>query len=306
MRYKADPVNRMYDRMAEEMLERTLRTSSRYFRASEAGDCKRKLWYRISGYRPAPNDGWLKHLGIQGDVDHDVVRDMLLHYGAELEGLKFAREEDGSVSVEELEKVRETFDVDGTDVTIACRSDGSIHIRELLDEVFPDHGTDGLALLEVKGMDGFSWRWANKAFAADGMDGVKEYIEEKKPYVWQMNTTMKLVGRPYAYLMVKDRSLSQSGFHNESNGERIGGGVWKFDPNLWKRTLNRMAIVRRAVDSGEPPRPDHAEGSKACKQCAWSYLCHGAEGRRRMGLEPAIVYPVPGEEDFHVEPVQSD
>lgn len=304
MRYKDDPVNLVYDKMADEQLAKTHRNTSRHFRASEADRCKRQLWYRISQYRPAPNDGWLEHLGVQGDVDHDTARDIMRHYGASLDGLKFVREEDGTLRVEELESHRKSFDVDGTEVTIACRADGMIDIGGLLNELYDGkYEGDGWALLEVKGMDGWSWKYANEAFIRGGMNGVKSYIEEKKrSYVWQMTVTMKLTDKDHAYLLVKDRSMAQHGFHNPETGERIGGGVWKFDPELWQRILRRFATVQRAVESGEAPRPEFADGSKQCSQCPFYYLCHGAANRKARGMEPYVLYPVEGEEDYHNDP----
>jgi hypothetical protein len=75
-KYQSDPVNLVYDQMEAEQLAKTHRASSRHFRASESDQCKRRLFYRISQYRPAPYDGWLEHLGLQGDVDHDTARDI--------------------------------------------------------------------------------------------------------------------------------------------------------------------------------------------------------------------------------------
>ncbi len=305
-KYEHDPVNLVYDKMAEDQLAQTRRPSSRHFRASEADKCKRQLWYRISQWRPKPNDGWLEHLGIQGDVDHDTSRDIFRHYGAEFDGLSFIREEDGTLRVDELESHRKSFNVDGTEVTIACRADGLINIGEMLGQMTDgEYDGDGWALLEVKGMDGWTWRYANNAFIKGGMDGVKKYIEDKRrSYIWQMTVTMKLTGKGHAYLLVKDRSMSQHGFHNPETGERIGGGVWEFDPEIWERILKRFATVQRAVVSGEPPRPEFADGSKQCDQCPFYYACHGATNRKAKGLEPHTVYPVDGEEGFHNDPVE--
>jgi hypothetical protein len=183
-----------------------------------------------------------------------------------------------------------------------------INIAGLLEELSDgEYEGDGWALLEVKGMDGWSWKYANQAFTSGGMDGVKAYIEEKKrSYIWQMTVTMKLTDKGHAYLLVKDRSMAQHGFHNQETDERIGGGVWEFDPALWTRILNRFRAVQLAVTAGEAPRPEYADGSKQCNQCPFYYRCHAAFKREAAGKKPYIVYPVEGEEDYHDDPTEDE
>ena len=125
---KKDPIEYLYEQMAEDGLNevRSYSTPPKRFRASEAANCMRQIWYRLSGYRPAPRDAEGKMYGVAGDADHDITRQLFAHYGIELTGVK--QEVDGVIT--ETLYPRKQFEVEHGGkvykIDIAARADGAI------------------------------------------------------------------------------------------------------------------------------------------------------------------------------------
>lgn len=275
-----DPVKRMYlarDADGRHAAKRYRKPPLR-FRASELANCKRQQWYRLSGYRPAPSTGFQEDWSIDGDIHHDMVRQMLLHWGIELRGIT---QEGGEGETVEDPFVVADFEYNGMKFQIATRQDGWIKHEDY--EKWP--------LLEIKSVGHWPYHYLAKAYETGGEDGFREYIAEKRPgYLYQMTVGMKIHGDDMAYLLLKDRSNSHIGIHL-SNGEIIGGVVFPYDNDVWEKIARRCVTVKRAVMDGIPPVPEYTAGSKQCGWCPFHYLCHGADKRRKAGLEPAVVYP---------------
>ena len=92
-----DPIIKyLYEARDEEGREkaRNQRNPARRFRASGLTDCKRQEFYRQSGWIRKPRYAVSDDYGVDGDVHHDVVRQMMLAYGIRLAGITQA--EDGS------------------------------------------------------------------------------------------------------------------------------------------------------------------------------------------------------------------
>lgn len=301
-----DPVQELYDKMEEHGLDvaRAHRRPVQRFRASEAAACVRQIWYRLSGYRPSPRTPDSQMYGTCGDVDHDVTRQILEHFGIEVGGV--AHKEDGSV--EELMFFTEKFVVETptgpVEVVISGRADGEIETPR------------GRALFELKGKGYWPFDWLQKAFVSGfrskdhgqmpgGHEAMLQRVKEKhKDNYWQTQVMMKLTKHTLTYVLYKDRSTGQLGVVNETTGERSGVYV-EFEPELFEQILERFAFVKRKLDEGKPPAPEHSAGSKECSYCPFYYLCHGAEERRAKKKKPVIKYPGP-QMEIHLEDRQED
>lgn len=285
-----DPIKRMYEIRDEQAREnaRNYRKPPQRFRASELGNCKREIWYRLSGYVPAPRYGSSDDYGIDGDAHHDLVRQMMEHYGTPVRGIEW---EDGQAR--EMDWDIGEFEYDGMTINISARLDGWVDI-------------DGEEyLLEIKSMGYWPYKYLQEAYEngfrdKDGVEheagepAVHARIQEKHPgYVQQMNACMAIFNAKQAYLVVKDRSGCTMGVHNRETGDRFGGGYFTYDPDLFNDQLRRLHRIKMRVLDGSPPPPEYTAGSPTCKRCDYRYACHGATKRRQRGLTPAMVYPDP-------------
>ncbi len=273
-----DPVSKVYEGLEAESLDeaRNFTKPPVRIRASEAADCSRKIYYRITGHLPTPKTAWLKLIGMMGDIEHDVARQLLEHFGVLLDGVE--------------KEVTKDYEVDGVSFSVVARADGYISIDD------PAGSPDNLwALLEIKSMGGYAYKYLNDAFIAGGNDAVVERVRDKhKSYLQQCTVTAVLHDKQFIYLLVKDRSMSQLGLYDASNGRRAGGAIWKVDTELWEKLLKKFGKVAKAVKNGTPPRAEYADGSKECGQCDFYYLCHGAMNRKERGITPEVVYPIEG------------
>jgi CRISPR/Cas system-associated exonuclease Cas4 (RecB family) len=302
-----DPVQALYDNMEEHGIDiaRAHRNPVQRFRASEAANCLRQTWYRLSGYRPAPRDGNGQIYGICGDIDHDVTRQLFENFGVEIGGVQY--NDDGSVKEQLF--FTEEFSVEtpaGTiEVVLSTRADGEI-----------DTPRGKSALLEIKGKGYWVFDWLQKAFTLGfrsaehgqmeaGHEAMLQRVKEKdKNSYWQTQVTMKLSKKDICYLLYKDRSSGQLGVVNDETGERSGVYV-EFDPELFQTILERFAFIKRKLMEGKPPAPEFSAGSKECSYCPFNYMCHGAEERRVKGLKPVVLYPGP-QMEIHLEDKNDD
>ena len=302
-----DPIVRMYLKRDEQWREnaRNHKKPPARFRASELTDCKRTIFYRHSGFLPKPRYGFNDDWGIDGDVHHDIVRQQLLNWGVRLAGITQA--EDGST--DEFQFVTHDFIVEGRTITVSTRQDGWIY-----------HEDHGWMLLEIKSVGHWPLTYMVKAYEhgwtdengkkyPPGEDAAFAYIAEKKPeYVAQILAGLAIARArgpeklPFdtsekytldkAYLLVKDRSNCHIGYHPETM-PILGGIIINFDQEKLDKVLRRCYVTKGKVADGTPPMPEYPAGSKQCHYCDYKYLCHGADKRRKQGLEPAIVYPDP-------------
>jgi len=272
-----DPIARMYLARDEDGREamRNYKKPPLRFRASELADCKRKIWYRLSGYIPAPRYGFKEDWSVDGDIHHDMVRQTMLHWGIELGGI--TQDEETGETHENKYIVRE-FEQDGMPFNIASRQDGWIK--------HADYG-DKLIMMEIKSVGHWPHHYMVKAyeegygpdgFKGDdrvaGLQGFRDYIYDKKPeYVYQMTAGMAMNKEDHCYLVLKDRSNSHIGIHL-SDGTCVGGTVFDYDPSVMDKIKRRCVAVKRAVMDGTPPMPEHLPSSKECGYCPFYYACH--------------------------------
>lgn len=278
-----DPIAHMYAQMERENFDavRGFKASPPRFRASEVADCPRKIYHRMSGARPAPDPVSSNIYGYCGNVDHDIARQMFDHYGIKVEGIEHLA--DGGV--EETQSLAQVFTVtrpDGkvVDVGFSARLDGIIETDR------------GRCVLEIKGVGFNSFKWLNVEWGKGGEEAVVARVKEKHAYWYkQCQVSMKLSGLKTTYLVVKDRSSGNLGFFDPKRGH--GGVHIDFDEACWVEIMLTAAMIKLAVDAGEPPKSRRADGSMDCSWCGFRYLCHDMERRMRDGKEPAVLYPGP-------------
>jgi len=284
-----DPAQALYDALTAQGVQeaRAHTTPPKRFRASEASDCRRKIWHRHNGDRPKPRDATGFVYGILGDVDHDVSRQLLNHHGIPVGGVEFDPVTgEATETMFHREEIMVPLGQREIPITITCRADGEINTPR------------GMAVLEIKGMGFYPYQWLTKAFETDGHDGALARVAEKhKSYLYQCQITMALTGHKLCYLLVKDRSTGTLGLHNKETGERSGIYI-EFDQELYDEILQRFAYVKKKTEDGEPPVAEFADGSFNCNYCDFHYRCHGAAQRRQRGEEPAILYPGPQFEEY--------
>ncbi len=284
-----DPVKKIYDTLDAEMLEEVIvfKKPPQHFRASEAGECGRRIWYRLSAYRPTPDKTFSKLLSMGGNYDHDVIRQLLKHSDAGIDGLVFLA--DGGIEEPQIVK---SFEVDGQKFDIVARADGYI----LLDaEVVGNSRESVLALLEIKSVDGWTYKHMNDAFVNGGPEGALKYIANaRQKYIKQCTVTAKLHSKDWIYLLIRDRSMCQIGLYNAETGARTGGAIWQVDEEEWQRILNKFARISEALKEGKPPRAEYVDGSKECNYCPFYYACHAAKKRKERGITPDVYYPILG------------
>jgi CRISPR/Cas system-associated exonuclease Cas4 (RecB family) len=285
-----DPVQVVYEQLREDGIHEVRQHTAppKRFRASEAANCVRQTWYRLNGDRPAPRDAVGYIYGINGDVDHDVTRQLFNHHGQAIGGVTF--DKDGEATEHMWGRKEYNIEQAGRNVkfTLTCRADGSIETPR------------GDSLLEIKGMGHWPYEWLNKAFVSGGHAEALDRVKKKhSKYLYQVHVTMALTGYRQCYLLVKDRGTGTLGLHNPDTGERSGIYI-EFDDELWETMLQRFAYIQRKLDEGKPPPPEFAAGSNDCKYCPFNYLCHEANERRARGIEPAVLYPGPQFEE-HVD-----
>ena len=297
-----DPILHTYDAMTENGLAevRSYSTPPVRFRASEAADCVRKIYYRLAGQRPAPRDSVAKVYGVSGDADHDITRQLMAHYGVVITGI--TQEVDGQITETVYPRVQFPVEHAGKTimVDIIARADGEIMTPR------------GKTLLEIKGTGFYRYDWLRKTYEKDGLAAANQRVKDKHAsWYAQMQVTMALTGHTQTYLIVKDRASGTLGLYaTDSNGKPIPGSrtgqYIDFDPEFFQNTLQRFAYVMRKLEDGEPPKPEFTAGSMECNYCPFLYMCHAAEQRRAAKQEPAVVYPGPQIDIQAPERMQAD
>lgn len=308
-----DPFERLYEAMAEELVEeaRNHRAPSLRFTASSVGNCPWRQWYDLSGYRPAPLTPEAKMRMVQGEIDHNIVRNLFRKYGIEVKGVEFFADtvKEGYTSAEypgwpvwETMSLRKAVGIEMPDgltdtIELSARADGVV-------------GTPmGEALFEFKGMGQWAYQAMQKALD-DSPECLAARIRANRWYSYQMQVSMFLFGYKWALLGPKHRSDAQYGFVTEDgDGKPVRrGALVEYDPALANEILQSCAAIQRCVRAGTPPDTGCRElkGSGSCKNCEYAYLCHDADDRRKAGLEPVILYPGPQFEQHHEKPVSEE
>ena len=242
------------------------------FRASEAGSCPRRLWYRLMGYVPTPDDPGLVWKQADGNIGQDMIRTMMKEAGVGLGGIEF--QPDGTQK--ETLDTRRKFVVGDTEVEVSARADGALETPR------------GLALFEFKTMAFYPSDWLEKTFAKEGEGGVIDRLKKKHPYyVAQMQMTMAIFDYDLTYFGHKNKSAGSHGFRAE-NDERCGVYLER-DQQVIDGILATFAEVQEQVHAGTPPRFSHPkvplDGSGECGFCAFHYQCYGAQSKG------AVIYP---------------
>lgn len=302
-----DPIVRMYEQRDEKGREqrRNHRPPPRRFRASELADCKRRIYYRHAGYVPAPDTGFQMDWSIDGDVHHDIVRQLMLSEGIRLAGI--TQNEDGTTDEDQF--VSHDFELHGMRLPVSTRQDGWIY-----------HEEHGWMLMEIKSVGHWKYHYQLKAYEdgytdangndhPPGHDALLAYLYDKSPaYIYQVHAGMAIAmargidelpfdtSEKYtldkAYLVVKDRSNCHIGYHSQSMG-LLGGIIVPFRHHTWNKVLRRAYVTKKALSEGEPPRPGYTPGAYECKICPYRYACHDAIKRKKQGRTPYVVYPDP-------------
>jgi len=275
-----DPVQHLYNEITKDEIEkvRQFKKPVRRFRASEAADCARKVWYRLSGYMPTPRAASLELVAQSGNLHHDYVRQLLNLYGVQLVGLQM--NEDGTVT-EDANVVKE-FERNGVRFTVSGRSDGGI----VLDS--------GEAVLEIKSVGNWSYQAINKAYTA-GNEALKQYLlEKRKSYLWQGQVMALLQDKTEGilYLLVVNRDNMAIGFGQSGTDEHTGFAT-PIDNALQEQILLKFARIQKALNAKTPPAPDFNPGSTECGYCEFAVYCHEMRSRKERGIKPFINYPIP-------------
>jgi CRISPR/Cas system-associated exonuclease Cas4 (RecB family) len=230
------------------------------FRASEAGDCLRKIYYRLSGAKPdSPFSAFGKIITHDGDVNHDVVRWQMKMAGVELFDLDF-NEETGAVTETNYKVV--PVEHDGTKFDVTFRADGGVMI-------------DGVPhSLEIKSIDGFSYKYIDEAYQRgelwDYLRRTDKGYNKYHKFFYQSAVTSRLSGLDHVYLVIKNRSMGEIGFGGQN--QELAFKVLDAD---YDHAMSGFAAVRRALDKGELPMQEYTEKSKPCSLCPWAKTCWG-------------------------------
>lgn len=281
-----DPVKAMYDRRTKELIFEATRKNfykpkEIRFRASELAACPRQIYHRLVGDRPLPTAPRLGDYNSAGDAAQDICRQRLVDAGIPVGGVEFTDQG----QIETTSKVG-TFTHKGVDIKIAARLDGMLE--------YGDHK----GILEIKSVGYWKYDGMCKAFTSKGEQGLRDHITKKYlSYIWQMEASMRINGESEGYLLIYDRGEARIGVRNTRDDTPHGGFWLEADDERWEQILNKLVRIHNAVKNRAALRPGELPGSTACQRCAYQYACHEAIDRRQRGIEPAVVYPFPLEDD---------
>lgn len=269
-----DPFELLYERIAEDNAHKVENQSGRKpvlrFRASEAGSCKRQVWYRLMGYKPRPDPVYLTLYQVEGNVAQDVVRALFEKYGVPLEGITFDNSTGEQVETLDTQRVFDVEMADGSteQVTVSARADG----------FFPSTPR-GPAQFEFKTMSTFKMKWLQDALQKGGEERAIARVKEKHGNNYpQVQITMAVFDDELAVYGAKDRNLCQYGLRavktRKGQPECPPAGLYiPRDQEAIDHYLRQFALVKRAVKVGEPPKPQYLDGSTECNQCAFYEHC---------------------------------
>jgi hypothetical protein len=261
-----DPVARTYQYMNERSRARVEAFEPREprFNPSSISKCARQLGYKHLGTPPEfeEDSGWLSQYGPSGDFYHDHVRFEMRDAGVEFAGLTF---DDHTRRVEENDACKPTISHNGVDgIILSGRGDGRIKLG------------DTWAYNELKTVGEGKYRWMLKSYHDGGSAKLLKYLREKyTSYMEQINMmcSPEMLDLPCTYLVLVNRGNCQFGVCDRNFKNRTGGLVIPFDPELWEKQKNKMAMIQRMTNDGELPIRGRSEGSKDCSQCPYERRC---------------------------------
>ena len=251
-----DPVRIMYDKIQEGLDAKPEYKRPLRFRASEAGDCPRKIWYSLKHFKDSNKfTTFVKLVCDAGDVHHDMIRWHLRSVGTELFDLDF---DEDKGTVEETRYGKEMVQHGDHEMLVSYRTDGGIVI-------------DGKrAVLEIKTVDGMSYQYMEKAWKkGELVEYLRGHIKYRK-YFLQAAVSAKLAGLDYIYLLIEDRSLGRIGFGGQ-NAELF----YKVDDLDYQEALGNYAYVTQQYHDDVAPLRPYTKSSQPCKFCPHRDRCWG-------------------------------
>lgn len=275
-----DPIQKLYAYLEAEEATKVARwrpPSAIRFRPSELGGCWRAIYYRLAGKQPGPLKPETKLLFLDGDVAHNVVRQMLNEAGVVMGDLVF--EADGGV--EETAAGTRILTVKHGDaefdVTLSGRTDGSIEV-------------DGrMILLEIKSVGHYKFEQFEQAWKKGGQKAILKLLKDdvkkragarphprhaNRRFWFQFQSTMLLREAPQIYVVFKDRDKGTIGLA-DAEGKRWGVTL-DADPEVQEEILARCAVVLRSLETGKAPSTEFMDGSYTCLGCDFYKECWGA------------------------------
>jgi hypothetical protein len=275
----ADPIQKLYDYLSAEEATRVTRwrpPSELRFRPSELGGCWRALYYRLQGNQPKPIKAETKLLFLDGDIQHNVMRNMFREAGIELGDLVF--EADGGVEETGASKRAIVVPHGGQEFTVLLsgRTDGLIDV-------------DGkMVLLEIKTIGKYKFDQFQYQFAKGGTKAVIRFLRDdvkkragarphprhgNRRFWFQFQGTMLLREAPQIYIVLKNRDTGEIGLRDPEGGRH--GLLIDADPEVQDEILARCAVVLRSLEAGTPPSTEFMDGSTSCNLCDFRHLCWG-------------------------------
>jgi len=211
----------------------------------------------MRGGYPAKPDAPHSHMySRDGDLLHDDVRFLLRDAGVELDWLIFNDDR----TVTETMSFKKEYEIDGKPFVISGRCDGKIKVN---DEWMP---------LEIKTLNGFKYKYVNLAY---NKGEILDYLYNKcHNYLVQTMLCADSLGFDRSYLLIKDRSSCQFGFHDETNDYREGI-IIENDKELLDKVYTKMNRIGHALNTGVLPPQDFLEKSKECGWCPYQKTCWG-------------------------------
>lgn len=275
----SNPVQRIYDYLEEKEAARAARPKSDKirFRPSEIGGCWREIWYRLSGYEPRPIDGRTSLLFMDGDLHHNVIRQLMQEAGVELGDLIFQADGEVEETGVVLRTVTVPFGGKEYDVTLSGRADGAVRTEE------------GMDLLEIKSVGKWKFDKFQTTFLKGGEKAVIKLLrDEVKPragarpspkhanrrFWFQFQSTMLAADRTAMYIVFKNRDTGEIGFLDDE-GVRHGFRVLA-DEAVQQEILARCARVMKALEEKKPPSTEFMDGTTPCNMCNFYQHCWGA------------------------------
>lgn len=260
-----DPARVLCERLDERArLDSLQGGASNRYRASEAGGCKRQIWYRVSGYLPWPENPNEGMANVVGTVIHDLTRSMFEANGITIDGIIYNED----ATQDETDQMQHVLE-DG--LILSSRSDGRL-------------GTD--TLLEIKSVDQFTFKALEEAYKTGGNAAALQWILDKRPYYYgQTMITAEMLGAKMIYLLIVVRDNLRIGLKDRKGVRNCI--IYPFDKAAFEKEVKRFRAVEKARHAGTPPPADYEDGSKPCEYCRFYYLCHGKKQNLKHPSEAA-------------------
>lgn len=247
------------------------------FRPSEIGGCWREIYYRLAGNQPSALPARSMLLFTDGDMHHNIVRQMMQEAGVKLGDLIF--EADGQVTETGVSIRTVQFEHGGKvyDITVSTRVDGQVEVA------------GEMVLLEIKSIGKYKFEKFAGAFLKGGEAEVMKHLRdedvkragarpkpahENRRFWLQFQATLLATDRPRMYVVFKNRDTGEVGFADKDGG--MHGFMVHSDGAAQTEVQQRCAVVLKALESGRPPSTEFSDGSTSCRMCNFYGLCWGA------------------------------